>query len=71
MPKAWNGGSVEKAMELARERNKMLIAQGATLCDECGGEGGSQASGVCIQCRGAGVLLPPGGLKLPADWELP
>lgn len=65
MAKAWNGGNIERAMELARERQKTLIAQGASLCDECGGEGGSQVSGVCIQCRGAGVLLPPEGLKLP------
>lgn len=64
--KAWNGGSVEAALEYARERQKELIAQGASLCDECNGEGGSQASGVCIQCRGAGVILPPDGLKLPS-----
>jgi hypothetical protein len=60
--KAWNGGSIERAMELARERRKKQIAQGATLCDECNGEGGTIASGVCITCRGAGVILPPDGL---------
>jgi len=62
--KAWNGGSIGNALAYAREQNKALISQGASLCDECGGEGGSQVSGVCIQCRGEGVLLPPGGLTL-------
>lgn len=62
--KAWNGGSVERALELARERTNKLIAQGASLCDECNGEGGSYISGVCIQCRGAGCLPPAGGLTL-------
>jgi DnaJ-class molecular chaperone len=60
--KAWNGGSIERAMELARERQRKLIAQGATLCGECQGEGGSVANGVCIECRGAGVIVPPEGL---------
>jgi hypothetical protein len=62
--KAWNGGSVEAAMQSAREWRDKAIAQGASLCDECGGEGGSQASGVCIQCHGAGCILPPEGLAL-------
>jgi hypothetical protein len=63
--KAWNGGSIERAMELARERQRKLIAQGATLCGECQGEGGSVANGVCIECRGAGVIVPPEGLTPP------
>lgn len=54
--KAWNGGSVERALELAREINEKLIAQGGWVrCDECAGEGGT-IHGVCIQCRGAGIL---------------
>jgi len=65
--KAWNGGSIEAAMEAARVRRDKMIAQGASLCDECNGEGGSVASGVCIECHGAGVILPPGGLKLEPD----
>ena len=64
MAKAWNGGSVEAAMALSRKWRDEAIAQGASLCDECGGEGGSHVSGVCIQCRGAGCILPPGGLSL-------
>jgi hypothetical protein len=63
MRRAWNGGSIERAMELARERNNKLIAQGASLCDECNGNGGT-IHGVCIGCRGAGVILPPEGLTL-------
>lgn len=59
--KAWNGGSVQQAMKFAREANLRLVAQGASLCDECNGEGGT-IHGVCIQCHGEGVLLPPGGL---------
>ena len=62
-PKAWNGGSVERALELARERVNKLVAQGASLCDECNGDGGTM-TGVCIQCHGAGVILPPEGLTL-------
>ena len=62
-PKAWNGGSIESAMEYARQNREKAIQQGASRCDECGGEGGSQVSGVCIQCHGAGFLLPPGGLQ--------
>jgi hypothetical protein len=62
--KAWNGGSIERAMELARERQNKQIAQGATLCDECCGNGGTMTSGVCIACHGAGVILPPNGLVL-------
>jgi DnaJ-class molecular chaperone len=63
--KAWNGGSIEAAMEAARNRRDAMITQGATLCDECGGEGGLRESGVCQQCRGAGCILPADGLKLP------
>lgn len=61
--KAWNGGSIEKAMEYARERRNKLIAQGASLCDECNGNGGT-IYGVCIQCHGAGCILPAEGLTL-------
>jgi DnaJ-class molecular chaperone len=63
MRKSWNGGSIESAMELARERQKKLIAQGASLCDECNGNGGTIYA-VCIQCHGAGVILPSEGLTL-------
>lgn len=67
--KTWNGGSVEEAMRLARKRVDILITQGAALCDECNGDGGTM-HGVCIQCRGAGVLLPPDGLpRLPTRAE--
>jgi len=62
--KAWNGGSIETALEYARKMRDEMIAQGASLCDECGGDGGSPVSGVCIQCRGSGVILPPEGLRL-------
>lgn len=64
--KAWHGGSREMAMVLAKEMLDQQIAQGASLCDECGGEGGSP-NGVCIQCRGAGVTLPFGGLRHPSQ----
>ena len=63
MSKAWNGGSVEAAMEYAQQMRDKMIAQGASLCDECGGEGGT-IHGVCIQCHGAGCILPAGGLTL-------
>lgn len=62
--KAWNGGCVERALELARERQNVVISQGASLCDECNGAGGTYTGGVCIQCHGAGVILPPDGLTL-------
>ena len=63
--KAWNGGSIEAAMESARRLRDEMIKQGAWLCDECGGEGGLPVSGVCQQCRGAGCIIPSEGLKLP------
>jgi|SRR5882672_798027 len=63
--KAWRGGSVEAAMRYAREDRDKTIEQGATLCDECNGEGVCPISGVCFQCRGAGCVLPSGGLQLP------
>jgi hypothetical protein len=62
--KAWNGGSIERAMELARERQNNLIAQGASVCSECNGEGGTALGGICIGCHGAGVILPAEGLTL-------
>lgn len=62
--KAWNGGSIEAAMQHARGLRDKAIEQGATLCDECGGAGGSPISGVCYQCRGAGCIPPPGGLSI-------
>lgn len=65
--KAWNGGSVEAAMGNARRYVDEAIAQGATLCGECGGEGGSVASGVCIECHGAGTVPPFGGLRHPSE----
>lgn len=64
--KSWNGGSVESAMEYARERRNEMVAQGATLCGECKGEGGTILGGVCIGCHGSGVILPPDGLTLDA-----
>lgn len=65
--KAWNGGSIERAMELAGERRKKLVAQGALICCACDGEGGDTvAKTICEGCFGAGVILPPGGLTLPA-----
>lgn len=64
MIKAWNGGSIESAMQYARERRDLMISQGASLCDECGGEGGLIASGVCQQCHGAGCIVPAEGVSL-------
>jgi len=63
--KAWNGGSIEAAMEFARQRRDEMIRQGAWLCDECNGEGGTILAGVCQQCHGAGCIIPADGLKLP------
>ena len=62
--KAWNGGSIEAAMRAARERVDVLVRQGATICDKCGGDGGSEFDGLCQECFGAGCVLPEGGLKL-------
>ena len=64
-PKAWNGGSVEAAMAYAEDMKKQQIAQGASVCDECGGQGGTVS--VCIQCQGAGTILPFGGLRHPSQ----
>ncbi len=64
--KAWNGGSIEAAMEYARKQRDKMIEQGATLCDECGGEGGT-IFGVCQQCRGAGCIIPADGLRIPSS----
>lgn len=61
--KAWNGGSRERALELARERVNVMISQGATLCTECEGYGGSNDA-LCSSCRGAGCHLPPEGLRM-------
>jgi hypothetical protein len=62
--KAWNGGSIEAAMQYGRERRDEMISQGATLCDECNGEGGTILAGVCQQCHGAGCIIPAEGLKI-------
>lgn len=66
-PKAWNGGSFEAAMAYAEDMKKQQIAQGASVCDECNGHGGTVTSGVCIQCHGAGTILPFGGLRHPSQ----
>lgn len=63
--KAWNGGSIEAALQYAKERRDVMISQGASLCDECAGEGGLQASGICQQCHGSGCIIPADGLRLP------
>ena len=68
MTKAWNGGSIEAAMEYAKQRRNEMIKQGASLCDECGGEGGLPASGVCQQCQGAGCIIPADGLRRNGDF---
>ena len=60
--KAWNGGCVEAALAYAGDLQTQQIAQGASLCDECGGQGGS-ILGVCIACHGSGIILPFGGLR--------
>src|SRR5690348_5290286 len=64
--KAWNGGSIEAAMEAARERQKVIVGQGASICDECGGDGGT-IHGICAVCHGQGVILPFGGLRHPSQ----
>ena len=65
--KAWNGGSVEAAMNYARQQQQAVIGQGASPCDECGGAGVSSASGICVACHGAGTILPFGGLRHPSQ----
>lgn len=62
-PKAWNGGSKERALDLAAERRKLLVSQGAAYCNACGGAGGT-AHALCEACGGAGVIIPSGGLTL-------
>lgn len=63
--KAWNGASIEAAIQYAKERRDECIRQGATLCDECAGEGGTILAGVCQQCHGAGCIIPAEGLRMP------
>jgi len=69
-PKAWNGGSFESAMELARERRKQMIAQGASVCERCAGEGDDKAGGLCLECLGAGCRIPSKGLALDSTRPL-
>lgn len=68
--KAWNGGSIDRAMELAQERRETMIAQGASLCQTCGGAGGTSTA-LCAQCHGAGVIIPDGGLKIASAHPAP
>lgn len=63
VPKAWNGGSVESAIALSKQSQEELLAQGATLCGACNGEG-AMGLDVCVECCGAGVILPADGLTL-------
>jgi DnaJ-class molecular chaperone len=74
--KAWNGGSREAAIEYANARRDKMIEQGAALCYRCDGEGiveGVVAGDteyerrVCVDCGGAGVIVPPEGLRLSSD----
>lgn len=60
--KAWNGGSIEAALKAAREFTERAIKAGCIRCDNCGGQGGSEANGVCVQCGGAGFLVPAEGM---------
>lgn len=55
--KAWNGGSKEAALELARQRIENSIARGAIRCIACQG---SQIIGddLCPTCGGAGCRWP-------------
>ena len=64
--RAWNGGTQEAAAEYARKLTATMIEQGATLCERCTGEGIyiADRGGICSACRGAGVIIPPDGLKL-------
>ena len=62
--KSWNGGSVEAAIEAAKKRRDVAISQGATLCDECNGEGCLSPAALCPKCRGGMCIVPAGGLRL-------
>ena len=64
--KAWNGGSPDAAMKAARERTEAAIASGCPRCPDCGGTGGDRdVMTICGTCRGAGFLVPKGGMPLP------
>lgn len=65
--RAWNGGSRERAMEIAAQRRDKMLEQGASTCAACGGEGALDETNVCPQCTGSGVILPAGGLQIPVE----
>jgi len=60
--KAWNGGSRETAMRLARERTEAAIASGCERCPTCAGEGATNPTTICPTCGAAGFLVPEGGM---------
>lgn len=66
--KAWNGGSRERAMDLARERTEAAIASGCPRCLICHGTGGGENPlWICGDCGGAGFLVPIGGMPIPGS----
>lgn len=64
--KPW-GGSVENALQAARERTEAAIAAGARRCPTCMGEGLISPRVVCPQCGAAGFLRPRGMPLLAKD----
>jgi hypothetical protein len=54
--KAWNGGSRETALRLARESIERDIAAGAERCPTCQGEQVLANGSICPQCGAAGTI---------------
>lgn len=67
--KAWNGGSREAALAAADGRTERAIQSGCPRCSRCDGVGAledeNQLLAVCLDCGGAGFLVPAGGMPVP------